>query len=66
MLITNIALVETAFNIPGIYREIKSIGSYEDLPLIQGMIVQATVLIVLVNALADGVQAWLDPRLRAE
>lgn len=64
LLITNVALMESAFNIPGIYREIRSVFSYADLPLIQGMIIETTFLIVIANMLADLVQARVDPRVR--
>ena len=64
MLVTNIALVESAFNIPGIYREIRSVYSFADLPMIQGMVIETTVLIVVANILADLIQARTDPRLR--
>jgi peptide/nickel transport system permease protein len=64
LLITNVALVESAFNIPGIYREIRGIASFSDWPLLQGMIIETTVIIVVANMLADAVQARLDPRVR--
>jgi peptide/nickel transport system permease protein len=64
MLVTNVALMESAFNIPGIYREIRSVYSFADLPMIQGMVIETTVLIVVANTLADLIQARVDPRLR--
>jgi hypothetical protein len=48
----------------GIYREIRSVFSYADLPLIQGMIIETTAMIVLVNMAADLIQARVDPRAR--
>lgn len=64
LLITNVALMESAFNIPGLYREVRSIGSAADYQLLQGMIVETTVVIVVANMLADAVQARLDPTVR--
>jgi peptide/nickel transport system permease protein len=64
LLVTNVALVESAFNIPGIYREIRSVYSFADLPMIQAMVIETTVLIVVANTLADLIQAAVDPRLR--
>jgi peptide/nickel transport system permease protein len=64
LLITNVALMESAFNIPGIYREIRSIGSFADYALLQGMIIETTVIIVVANMLADAIQARLDPTVR--
>jgi peptide/nickel transport system permease protein len=64
LVITNVALMESAFNIPGIYREIRSIGSFADYELLQGMIIETTVIIVVANMLADAIQARLDPTVR--
>jgi peptide/nickel transport system permease protein len=64
LLITNVALMEAAFNIPGIYREVRSIGSFADYDLLQGMIIETTVIIVVANMLADAIQARLDPTVR--
>jgi peptide/nickel transport system permease protein len=64
LLVTNIALMESAFNIPGLYREIRSIYSNADLPLIQAMVIETTVLIVVANTVADLIQARVDPRVR--
>ena len=64
ILVTNVALMESAFNVPGIFREIRSVYSFADFPLIQGMVIEATALIVIANTLADTVLARLDPRVR--
>jgi ABC-type dipeptide/oligopeptide/nickel transport system permease component len=64
LLITNVALMESAFNIPGIYREIRSIGAFADYPLLQGVIIETTVIIVVANMIADAIQARLDPTVR--
>lgn len=62
-LVTNVALIESAFNIPGIYREIGAIGSAADYELLQGMIIETTVLIVGASMLADALHARMDPRV---
>jgi peptide/nickel transport system permease protein len=64
LVITNVALMESAFNIPGIYREIRQIASFSDWALLQGMLIETTAIIVLANMVADGVQARLDPTVR--
>ena len=64
ILLTNVALMESAFNIPGIFREIRTVYSFADFPLIQAMVIEATALIVIANTLADALQARLDPRVR--
>ncbi|MEA2292046.1 MAG: peptide/nickel transport system permease protein [Solirubrobacteraceae bacterium] len=63
MLITNVALMESAFNIPGIFREIREVASFTDWPLLQAMVIETTVLIVVANMAADTIQARLDPRV---
>jgi peptide/nickel transport system permease protein len=64
LMITNIALMESAFNLPGSFRYIERALVDRDVDLAQGMVLEATFLIVLANFVADGVQAWLDPRIR--
>jgi len=49
---------------PGLYREITSVYSNADLPLIQAMVIETTILIVVANLFADLIQARLDPRVR--
>jgi peptide/nickel transport system permease protein len=63
-LLLNLALTETAFNIPGIYRLIKPALYSKDVPVIQAMMLEGVVLIVVANFLADAVHAALDPRIR--
>ena len=63
-LLLNLALTETAFNIPGIYRLIKPALYSKDVPVIQAMMLEGVVFIVVANFLADAVQAALDPRVR--
>jgi ABC-type dipeptide/oligopeptide/nickel transport system permease component len=64
IVITNVTLVESAFNLPGLFREVRDVQSYSDTPTVQALIIQATVLIVVANMLADAVQARLDPSVR--
>jgi peptide/nickel transport system permease protein len=65
LLVTNVALVEAAFNIPGSFRLIEGALVNRDVDLAQALVLEATVLIVLANFLADAVHAWLDPRARS-
>jgi peptide/nickel transport system permease protein len=64
IVITNVTLVESAFNLPGLFREVRYVQSYDDTPTVQALIIQATLLIVVANMLADAVQAGLDPTVR--
>jgi peptide/nickel transport system permease protein len=69
-LVTNAILLERTFNIPGILRlTTESMGVIEgkgvvDYPLLMGIVLAATLFIVLANTAADGFHAWLDPRVR--
>jgi peptide/nickel transport system permease protein len=63
-LLMNLALTESAFNIPGLYRLIKPALWSHDVPVIQAMMLEGVAIIVLANFLADAVQAALDPRVR--
>jgi peptide/nickel transport system permease protein len=64
LLITNVALMETVFNIPGSFRYVEDAVRNRDVDLAQALVVEGTILIVLANFLADFVHAWLDPRVR--
>ena len=64
LILTNLALIETVFNIPGGFRYIENALVNRDVDLVQALVVEATVFIVLANFLADAIHAWLDPRVR--
>jgi ABC-type dipeptide/oligopeptide/nickel transport system permease component len=64
LLVTNIVLMESAFNLPGSFRFIDDAIALRDIFMIQGLVVEWTVVIVLANFAADVLQAWLDPRVR--
>jgi peptide/nickel transport system permease protein len=63
--VTNVVLVEQVFNVPGIFRFATRAYGQGDLPVLQGVVIAGAILVVLANAAADLVTAWLDPRLRA-
>jgi peptide/nickel transport system permease protein len=56
--------VETVFALPGLGGLAVSAATQHDLPLIQGVVVCFTVIVVLVNLVVDLVYVWLDPRVR--
>jgi peptide/nickel transport system permease protein len=64
LILTNVALIETVFNIPGGFRYIERALVNRDVDLVQALVVEATLFIVLANFLVDAIQAWLDPRVR--
>lgn len=65
LILTNLALIETVFNIPGGFRYIERALVNRDVDLVQALVVEATLFIVLANFLADAIHAWLDPRVRS-
>ena len=64
LMITNVALMESVFNIPGSFRYIERALVNRDVDLVQGMVLEATFFIVCANFLADAIQAYMDPRVR--
>jgi peptide/nickel transport system permease protein len=64
-MLINVAVIEYAYNIPGLFRLINTaVRATADIPVLQGLVIEGVVLIVLANALADAIQARLDPRVR--
>jgi peptide/nickel transport system permease protein len=65
-LLINIAIIEYAYNIPGLFRLINTaVRAPADIPVVQALVIEGVVLIVVANALADAAQARLDPRVRS-
>ena len=64
LILTNLALIEVVFNIPGGFRYIERALVNRDVDLVQALVVEATFFIVVANFLADAIQGWLDPRVR--
>ena len=64
LVLTNAALVETVFNLPGGFRYMERALINRDVDLVQALILEATFFIVVANFLADAVLAWIDPRVR--
>ena len=58
-------LVEAVFGIPGIYRLIPGAVDGRNFPVLMAIVIVASVLVVVANAIADVLQAALDPRVRA-
>jgi peptide/nickel transport system permease protein len=64
-LLTNIALMESAFNLPGAFHDLQRAVLNGDLGYLQALTVECAVFIVVANLLVDLVQMLLDPRVRA-
>jgi peptide/nickel transport system permease protein len=55
---------ETIYGLPGLGKlAIRSIG-ISDLPIVMGVVVFATFVIIMFNLLIDLLYAWIDPRIR--
>jgi len=56
--------VENVFSLPGLgYWAIQSISQF-DLPTIMGVVVFASIVVIVLNLMVDLVYAWIDPRIR--
>jgi peptide/nickel transport system permease protein len=63
-LLLNIAVIEYAYAIPGMFRVIRNaVSPLTDVPVLEGLVIEGVILITLANFLADAIQARLDPRL---
>lgn len=56
--------VETVFALPGLGGLVATSATKQDIPVIQGVVVVFTIIVVIVNLLTDLAHAWLDPRVR--
>jgi peptide/nickel transport system permease protein len=63
-MITNAILLEYTFSIPGMFHLMTQALGNADLAVVQGVAIAGALLVVVANALADVVHAWLDPRVR--
>ena len=57
-------LVESVFAMPGLGGLAVQATDQHDLPLIQGVAIEFTVIVIVVNLLVDVAYGWLDPRVR--
>jgi oligopeptide transport system permease protein len=63
-LVTGSFVVEEVFAVPGIGRYFVAAAGARDYPVVLGLTVLLTVVIVLANLAVDLVHAALDPRIR--
>lgn len=56
--------VESVFAIPGLGSLAVTAATQHDIPLIQGVVVCFTAIVVIVNLATDVLYMWLDPRVR--
>jgi peptide/nickel transport system permease protein len=59
-------VVENVFALPGLGSLAVTAATQHDLPLIQGIAVSFTIVVVLINLLVDLGYGWLNPRVRTQ
>jgi peptide/nickel transport system permease protein len=57
-------LIETVFNIPGMGRMAVTAMTSKDYPVIQGVILFFSAMVLITNLLVDLSYGWLDPRIQ--
>lgn len=62
-LLSGAVLVEIVFNIPGVGRLALDAVINGDLPMIEGTVLFAALMVLLANLVVDVAYAWLDPRV---
>ncbi len=63
-LLSGTIIIETVFSYPGMgFLLIQAINS-RDFPVVQGVVVLLTVMVIVSNLAADIVHGWLDPRIK--
>jgi peptide/nickel transport system permease protein len=55
---------ETVFNLNGLGQALVSAATQDDLPVVVGIVVFATLSVIVFNFIVDVTYAWLDPRIR--
>ncbi len=56
--------IEQAFNLHGLGSELIVSARRDDVPILVGVVVFITLVVIVVNFIVDVVYAWLDPRIR--
>lgn len=59
-------VVENVFALPGLGSLVVNATVQHDLPVIQGIVVYFTVMVVLVNLVIDMTYTWLNPKVRVQ
>jgi peptide/nickel transport system permease protein len=57
-------LVEQVFALPGLGQATVQAISTNDIPVLQGLVIYTTVIVLIVNLLLDLTNAWLNPKVR--
>ena len=65
-LLAGAIIIENVFHLPGIGRLVFEAIGQRDLPVVQGVVLFITTIIVFINFMIDIVYRYLDPRIRYE
>jgi peptide/nickel transport system permease protein len=57
---------ESVFDLPGLGSDLVTAAASDDLPLVVGIVVCATLAVIVCNFVVDVAYAWLDPRIRLD
>lgn len=63
-LLSGTVIAETVFALPGLGGLAVQATSRHDLPVIQGLVLYFTVIVIVVNMIVDVVYVWFNPRIR--
>ena len=58
-------LIESVFALPGLGLVLATAATQHDIPVVQGVVLYFTLIVVAVNLLLDVVYGQLNPRVRA-
>jgi len=58
-------VMETIWNLPGLGSRLVGAINYRDYPMVEGIVLVFTVIVLLTNVLIDLAYAWIDPRVRS-
>ena len=59
-------LVENVFTLPGLGTTVVDATNQHDLPVVQGLALTFTVMVIVVNLLVDVLYSLLNPKVRTE
>ena len=63
-LLSGAVIIEQIFAIPGLGQVAVGATAQGDIPLVMGVVLVITVLVVILNLVVDLLQGWLNPKVR--
>jgi peptide/nickel transport system permease protein len=64
LLLGGVVFIEIVFGMPGLGQQLVLAAERFDLPVVVGIVMFATLAVIVFNFLVDVLYAWLDPRIR--